>query len=369
MSTFGSGYIIISRLLSTASSETTNPTSPPTFDGILEYLRSNNLGGLKYAPDDSRTLTITDAHHILRKFYPDVDIEVIILRPGSSSTINSRSEAWLDSVNRSEVALYDNLTSEWSLPSNVDDILPISTPSTTTTTSISGEEYKALIKIVTLPPPPPLLPEQIRTKFKEIESTICDINSVASKSSTDVESLNLPPEPFIYGDVTLPGVGSILHSLGSKFPSTTLNPESTPFVDLGSGSGLALLAVKLIEPDRPYLGIELLPSLVDVSRTIEELDPESIVQADFLDGSYDWWSSSLHPHPRPKIYFSHCTVVFDPLQLSRLSFLFKKTHPSSVFVAVGNPLPDCEIVHEFLIEVSWGVETGIIQINKSIDNK
>ena len=291
MSTFGSGYIIISRLLSTASSETT--TSPPTFDGILEYLRSNNLGGLKYAPDDSRTLTITDAHHILRKFYSDVDIEVIILRPGSSS-INSRSEVWLDSVrvrvevwldsvNRSEVALYDNLTSEWSLPSNVDDILPTSTPSTTTTTSISGEEYKALIKLITSPPPPPLLPEQIRTKFKEIESTICDINSVASKSSTDVESLNLPPEPFIYGDVTLPGVGSILHSLRSKFPSTLKN-ESTPFVDLGSGSGLALLAVKLIEPDRPYLGIELLPSLVDVSRTIEELDPESIVQADFLDG-------------------------------------------------------------------------------------
>jgi hypothetical protein len=287
MSTFGSGYIIFSQLLSTASSETTN--SPPTNDGILEYLRSNNLGGLKYAPDDSRTLTITDAHYILRKFYPFVDIEVIILRPGScSSSINSRSEAWLDSVNRSEVALYDNLTSEWSLPSNVDDILPTSTPSTTTTTttttSISGEEYKALIKLVTTPPPPPLLPEQIRTKFKEIESTICDINSVASKSSTDVESLNLPPEPFIYGDVTLPGVGSILHSLRLKFPSTTLNPESAPFVDLGSGSGLALLAVKLIEPARPYLGIELLPSLVDVSRTIEEIDPEKIVQADFLDG-------------------------------------------------------------------------------------
>ncbi|GMH80467.1 hypothetical protein TL16_g08560 [Triparma laevis f. inornata] len=329
MSDFGSGYTILAQLLPSSS-------TLPTFDDILTYLRSSSLGGLKYTPSDTRTLTLSDAYHALRKYCPAVDLDILILRPQTPT---------------SHVQKYLNLASleTDNKSSSVED------------DDISGEEYKALIRLTNTPTPPPPLPQKITETFTSIETSTCNINAVASKSSTDVESLNLPPEPFIYGDVTLPGVNSILHSLSSLSPS--LPPTST-FVDLGSGSGLALLAVSLINPVQPYLGVELLPSLVDISKTIDTLDPSSIIQADFLDGSYDWWSSSHTDSNPPRIYFSHCTVVFSPTQLSLLSSLFKRTSPNSVFVAVGNPLPNCEIVHEFLMEVSWGVEIGILQINK-----
>ncbi|GMI05619.1 hypothetical protein TrLO_g9217 [Triparma laevis f. longispina] len=378
MSDFGSGYTILAQLLPSSS-------TLPTFDDILTYLRSSSLGGLKYTPSDTRTLTLSDAYHALRKYCPAVDLDILILRPqtptshvqkylnlASLETDNNSSSVEDDgwtvlSDDQYTVALYDNVTSEWSvLPpaTNIEDILPPPPPPSSTpppSKDISGEEYKALIRLTNTPTPPPPLPQKITETFTSIETSTCNINAVASKSSTDVESLNLPPEPFIYGDVTLPGVNSILHSLSSLSPS--LPPTST-FVDLGSGSGLALLAVSLINPVQPYLGVELLPSLVDISKTIDTLDPSSIIQADFLDGSYDWWSSSHTDSNPPRIYFSHCTVVFSPTQLSLLSSLFKRTSPNSVFVAVGNPLPNCEIVHEFLMEVSWGVEIGILQINK-----
>jgi len=355
MSSFGSGYTVLSSILS--------PSSPFSPSSCLDYLRSNSLGGLKYSPDDSRTLSLDDVYHYCRSISLTLRIVRYVSPSDSSRVLALAPTAVLHNPTCEWIAIPPTSLTASSLPTFLASFqasLP-PLPSSALNTGASDEDSDSsepTFTFVALAPSPPPPSSSLLANYNTAACT-CDITIASQLSSSHLQSASftgnadLCPTSFVYGDITFNGTHS-LHRHLLEYTSTHL------FVDLGSGSGLYLYALSLLAvPPSSLIGFELVPTLAELSRKILPLSVP-VVEADFLDESTDWARSEAPD--APQVVFCHCTVVFPPAEMKRLRQKLEQTCPaSSLFVAVGSPLPDLDIVEEVLIEVSWGVEVAVIQ--------
>lgn len=143
-------------------------------------------------------------------------------------------------------------------------------------------------------------------------------------------------------------------------------PPSAKFVDLGSGSGKAVLAASLLFDFESLHGVELLESLYEASQSVlgtfrklegdmhelpEDAVPITFHNADFLDFDWSWGD----------VVFANSTCFTDELmaQISKRVALLK---PGSLVVTVTQPLksPWVRLVKKSTHEMSWGAGTYFI---------
>ena len=111
-------------------------------------------------------------------------------------------------------------------------------------------------------------------------------------ASMDMDAGGLERDPLTYGEISMEALATAIREGCGDEPATH------SFLDLGSGSGRAVLAAAALGL-APVAGIELLPSLVDLSRQAARLTrgwsswPPATSRAHFVHGDLleiGWWT-------------------------------------------------------------------------------
>jgi hypothetical protein len=377
MSDWGTGFVTLSALLSGLPSTPDPATS--THDAVLGYLRDNRLGGLKYEPGGDRTLSLEDMYYYCKS----IGVKVEVCRWESSRDDGRVLEF-------SAAAVVCDETAEWSVASSADLVggvpcfvqkflgrcsgyLQQQEGDSATENAVGGDGLVTFVKLALLSsselPPASTSTAPVNTTQESsclaqygAAASKCNVNKSAEMCDKAVTENGYDKQAHVYGDITLPGVASMLAALPREVA------QDSTWIDLGSGSGLALLAMRLLGVKR-LVGVELIQPLVELSRTILPAaesggnggGDDAVVAlhaGDFLDGSVAWWSG----HSTPLAVFCHCTVIFTQADMVRLKDVVVKNCPSgTVFVGIGIGLPGVEVWRECLVEVSWGVEVAVFQ--------
>ena len=340
------------------SSLTQTPASP---DAVTDHLRRAKKGGLKYTAGGERTLTVEDCCW----YCEEKGWSVNVSRYDGSKEDGARAAVFLKDCWREgrEAAAVVEEEGEWrSVPRSVGEGAAAvevfadglreelkSSSSSSPSSSLAGaDNFLTFLSVLPSPSSPALPPSSLST-YASCRAA-CSTAASASLAASAVASQSLDSQAFVYGDIELAGVASILAALPDHREST--------WIDLGSGSGLALLALHLLSVPS-LLGVELLPSLVALSDALPLPPSATVLTGDFLDGSCEWWKEAPNS---PSVVFSHCTVVFSSADMERLeSAVVARSPPGSVFVGVGRGLPSLRVIKEVPVEVSWGIEIAVIQ--------
>jgi SAM-dependent methyltransferase len=173
-------------------------------------------------------------------------------------------------------------------------------------------------------------------------------------------------DDLIYGDFTLEGIKS-LYDLVNEIKRCERKEEIKEWVDLGCGSGLVMLALKLVDVDVEVsvLGVEIVPALADVAKKVVDvykLKDARVIEGNFLieDGPVfeDFWDK----RSEPVCAFCHCTVVFSDESMARLGVMAQEYLPAGSFlICIGRRVERLKVVREVIVRTEWGVERAIIQ--------
>jgi len=229
-----------------------------------------------------------------------------------------------------------------------------------------------LLRSVTTPPRSKLSAEAVK-KFENAASGLCNIRDTSRLATSDEDDM-------IYGDFTLEGVKGmydVVNRVGGG--------ERKTWVDMGCGSGLVLLALKLLNPVLHVHGVEIVKPLADVARRVmSEHAGVNVVEGDFLANKSLWSfkevrraagnSSEIYTNPasfslsfcsfiapQPVVVFCHSTVVFTDESMEKLGERARGLPPGSFMVSVGRGVEGLEVVREVVGRAEWGAEIVIIQ--------
>jgi hypothetical protein len=187
-----------------------------------------------------------------------------------------------------------------------------------------------------------------------------DSSDIAA-STREVDDLG---RELVFGELTAKGVKQLLNAMGmmeESDPSSSLNDDDDVFLDLGSGTAIAVLLVASILPNVKALGVEYAVARHEVAlerlrllTTSTENNPAEIgdrvklFNGNFLD-------TSLVP------YYKDVTVVFSN------SIMFSEETEQGIMEMILNDMPNVRFVvsgiqfHEGCykqhLDVSWGSDT------------
>ena len=203
-------------------------------------------------------------------------------------------------------------------------------------------------------------------------------------------------DSLVYGEIDLKGFTELLQSLPlppspsspSSCPTTTTTTTSTTsttsdnnnnikrrsvFYDLGSGSGRAVFAARFVQDYDNCIGIELLPNLHEMAKSVHSLykfgpyqsklkyTHVEFVLSDLLN--VDWWKDGT------VVYVPN--LLFDPLLMDRIAELAIKLQSGAYLIALKQFGTDAtaatttttttttfpqafELIQQRLVPMSWG---------------
>ncbi|KAJ8600349.1 hypothetical protein CTAYLR_000675 [Chrysophaeum taylorii] len=195
--------------------------------------------------------------------------------------------------------------------------------------------------------------EMLSDLYAECPLEVAKSLSKADRQGNDNKSL-------VYGEVDFSSFARVVRKLKKK-----------RFYDLGSGSGRAVFAARLLGDFDECTGIEILDRLHDAAETIRRAydkktralvvnDRVRFVKGSFLD--YDWSDADL--------VFANSTCFEDDL-MDQLARRAENLEPGAVVITFTKGLPDdtstFHVVHRKRYKMSWGPATVFVHVRANDD--
>lgn len=184
------------------------------------------------------------------------------------------------------------------------------------------------------------LPADIKHKFKALQTIYKKINATRI-SVHERERLKLSDYALTYGEIEFVGLVKLLEFI---------NPKSTDiFLDLGSGSGKAVIACASLYHIKMAIGIELLPALYQVSVTIS--DQLKLPNVKFINADYFTEDISF-----ADIIYVNATGLFGE-NIDRLNqkLMTLKAGSHIIINSKQLSLPRVKLLGSMDITMSWGL--------------
>mmetsp|Transcript_31124 Transcript_31124/g.52032 ORF Transcript_31124/g.52032 Transcript_31124/m.52032 type:complete len:268 (+) Transcript_31124:10-813(+) len=187
----------------------------------------------------------------------------------------------------------------------------------------------------------------------------CDSEYCKQVSRSARQSLGFTSPSLSYGEVNFESFGALVLSLTKYDVNLT---QMYNFVDLGSGTGKAVIAATLLGIFEKCAGLEIIKDLHDIATTTVKRyylnnTGSHIVTIDYMhgDATYTDWSQT-------DMVFCHATC-FDRDMMKRIANTASKMRKGSIFISVSTRLP-CDDMFILIatgeLEVSWGMATAFM---------
>lgn len=181
-----------------------------------------------------------------------------------------------------------------------------------------------------------LKPSKVKQAYQEIFELYKNVN-VKPLLDRDRNQLHLNTIEFTYGEIQI---------LSLAFLISKIKTESDKiFLDLGSGAGKAVIAMAKMFDFEKCRGIEILPSLVMLSKNLTDLAQIEFIQQDFLE-------TALYP---ADIIFINATAFFGE-SLEKLKLKLTEAKPGAKIICVSKQLSEkhFKLIHQAIAPMSFG---------------